>query len=353
MQWSDDAIVLSARKHGESAAIVNLLTREHGRHAGLVRGGAGRRARGVLQPGNQVAASWRARLAEHLGTLVCELERARAAALMEDAPRLAGDALGVCARRGRPARARAPPRRVRQHARSVGRHGRAPGWRLDYVRWELALLADLGYGLDLSACAATGATEDLTYVSPRTGRAVSDAAAQPYRNRLLRLPRFLLDNTLADADAADVAAGLTLTGFFLERQLLAPHGAVLPPARARFVATLDRRTTIIWYNRGAVSEVAESRPTPVPLTEALEERYLAYALSTITARSVPDVRDGLKPVQRRLVYAMRQLGSIPGRASRSARASSATSSASTIRTATRRCTRRWFGSPRASRCATA
>ena len=244
MQWSDDAIVLSARKHGESAVIVNLLTREHGRHAGLVRGGAGRRARGVLQPGNQVAASWRARLAEHLGTMVCELERARAAALMDDAPRLAG-MRSACALAEAGLPERAPHRDVFDSTLDLlDAMAGAPGWRLDYVRWELGLLADLGYGLDLSACAATGATEDLTYISPRTGRAVSGEAARPYRNRLLPLPRFLLDDTLADADAADVAAGLTLTGFFLERHLLAPHGAVLPPARARFVATLDRPTTI-------------------------------------------------------------------------------------------------------------
>ena len=120
----------------------------------------------------------------------------------------------------------------------------APGWRLNYVRWELSLLADLGFGLDLSACAVTGATEDLTFVSPRTGRAVSSQAAQPYRDRLLRLPGFLLDDRVAVADGADIAAGLALTGYFLERQMLAPSGTSLPPARARFVVMLARIPTI-------------------------------------------------------------------------------------------------------------
>ena len=244
MQWTDVAIVLSARKHGETAAIVNLLTREHGRHAGLVRGGAGRRARGVLQPGNQVAATWRARLSEHLGTLVCELERARAAALMDDAPRLAA-MRSACAIAEASLPERAPHRAVFDGTLDLlDAMAGAPGWRLDYVRWELGLLAELGYGLDLSACAATGATECLTYVSPRTGRAVSEEAARPYRNRLLRLPRFLIDRAVEDAEAAEVAAGLSLTGYFLERQAMAPHGAALPPARARFIATLDRPTTI-------------------------------------------------------------------------------------------------------------
>ena len=243
MQWSDAAIVLSARKHGESAAIVNLLTREHGRHAGLVRGGAGRRARGVLQPGNQVAATWRARLSEHLGTLVCELERARAAALMDDAARLAG-MRSACAIAEAGLPERAPHRALFES--TVGlldAMAAAPGWRMDYVRWELGLLADLGFGLDLSACAATGTTENLAYVSPRTGRAVSAEAARPYRDRLLRLPRFLLDDA-TDAEADDIEAGLALTGFFLDRHLLGPHGAAIPPARARFVATVTRQTTM-------------------------------------------------------------------------------------------------------------
>ena len=243
MQWSDVAIVLSAVKHGEGAVIVNLLTREHGRHAGLVRGGAGRRARGVLQPGNQVTATWRARLSEHLGTLVCELDKARAAALMDDASRLAG-MRSVCALAEACLPERAPHREVFESTVALlDAIAASPGWRVGYVRWELNLLADLGFGLDLSACAATGATEDLTYVSPRTGRAVSSEAARPYRDRLLELPRFLVD-AAATEDAADAEAGLPLTGFFLERSALAPHNAKLPRARARLVASLTRPPTI-------------------------------------------------------------------------------------------------------------
>ena len=243
MQWSDAAIVLSAVKHGEGAAIVNLLTREHGRHAGLVRGGAGRRARGVLQPGNQVTATWRARLSEHLGTLVCELDRARAAALMDDASRLAG-MRSVCALAEVCLPERAPHRDVFERTISLlDAIAASAAWHVGYVRWELSLLADLGFGLDLGACAATGVTEGLAYVSPRTGRAVSAGPARPYRDRLLKLPRFLLD-AAADGEAADIEAGLALTGFFLESRVLAPIRAKLPLARARLVASLTRPTAI-------------------------------------------------------------------------------------------------------------
>jgi DNA repair protein RecO (recombination protein O) len=249
IEWLDDGIVLSARRHGESAAIVSLLTRAHGRHAGLVRGGGGRRARGIYEPGNRVAAGWRARLPEHLGHYVCELEASRAAALLDDAARLAALAAATSL-----VDAALPEREP--HARLfdsldglIGRLCQAASettWPAGYVRFELGLLAELGFGLDLGRCAATGVADDLAFVSPKTGRAVSVAAAAPYRDRLLPLPAFL---TAAEDDEAAIAgdaivAGLRLTGFFLDRHVFAQRPANgserLPAARDRLVGLLQR-----------------------------------------------------------------------------------------------------------------
>ena len=247
MDWSDEGVVLAVRKHGETAAIVSLLTRDHGRHAGLVRGGVGRRARGTLQPGNEVQATWRARLAEHLGAFTCELVRARAARLLDDPPRLAGLA-AACAL----AEAVLPEREPHNAVWSalvalLERIEGAQDWPADYVRWELGLLADLGFGLDLSRCAVTGACAGLAYVSPRTGRAVSEAAAGRWRERLLALPGFLAqgagDNREVSATPADIAAGLALTGFFLETHVLQPASARIPAARQRLVDRISGEAT--------------------------------------------------------------------------------------------------------------
>ena len=234
MDWSDHGIVLSARKHGESAAIVTLLTGLHGRHAGLVRGGAGRRARGVYQPGNRVDATWRARLAEHLGTYSCELSRAHAADHLHHPLRLLALA-AACAilDAGLPEREPHPVLFERLDALLEGLG--ADGWAADYVRWEVLLLSELGFGLDLSACAATGATDDLIYVSPRTGRAVSQAAGAPYRDRLLALPSFLAGQIGAPPGASDIYDGLKLTGHFLDAHVFAPDDRALPAVRTRLV----------------------------------------------------------------------------------------------------------------------
>lgn len=244
MDWSDDGIVLSARKLGESAAVVNLLTRAHGRHAGLVRGGAGRRWRGVLQPGNQVAAVWRARLSEHLGTYTVEPARERLSALLDDPLRLA--ALSAAAAVAEVALPEREPHPVLFEGllSLLDALERSPAWAAVYVRWEVELLKELGFGLDLSRCAATGTTEDLAFVSPRSGRAVSAAAAAPYADRLLRLPRFLLGSQGGKAEAAHIADGLALTGFFLERHVLAPAQVRLPPARIRLVERFAQQSTI-------------------------------------------------------------------------------------------------------------
>jgi len=231
MQWHDTGFVLAARRHGESALIVELFTREHGRHAGLVRGGQSPRARAMLQPGNEVAATWRGRLDEHLGTIGCELVRAHAARILDDPGRLAGltsAAALVCA--ALPEREPHPQAFV-SFARLLETLDSAVDWPAQYVRWELDLLGALGFGLDLGRCTVSGATSDLAYVSPRTGRAVSRTAGLPYHDKLLRLPEFLWRGT--PADEAQLVLGMILTGHFLARHVLAPQSRALPAARFR------------------------------------------------------------------------------------------------------------------------
>ena len=243
MQWSDEAVVLSARKHGETAAITTLMTRLHGRHAGLVRGGAGRRVRGVLQPGNQVAATWRARLAENLGSFSCELVRARPAALMTEPLGLAGLS-AACALIDTALPEREPYEPLFESLSDLlGRIERAADWPADYVRWEVGLLRHLGFGLDLGSCAVTGTTEDLAYVSPNSGRAVTARAAAPYRARLFELPGFLAGGEW-DGSTQPISAGLALTGYFLERHVFDPQGTRLPASRTRLMDHFPRKPTI-------------------------------------------------------------------------------------------------------------
>jgi DNA repair protein RecO (recombination protein O) len=249
MDWRDTGYVLTARRHGENGLIVELLTAEHGRHAGLVRGGQSPKRRALLQPGNLVAASWRGRLAEHLGAFEIELLRAHAAAVIDDADKLAAlSAASSLIAQAVPERE--PHRDVYDgFAELIEALDSAAAWPQRYVIWECTLLAALGYGLDLSACAATGVNDDLAYVSPRSGRAVSRSAGAQYQDKLLPLPGFLLRD--AEADGAEIGAGLTLTGYFLHHHLLAPQGRTLPEARARLVDRLRRLTAsgpagIIW-----------------------------------------------------------------------------------------------------------
>ena len=239
MEWTDEGVVLSTRTHGESAAIISLLTRDHGRHAGLVRGGAGRRQRPILQPGNLISVTWRARLEDHLGAYSVEPVRAYAATIMDDAGRLAA-LMSACS-----IIATALPERephgdlydnvlalleILTHADDLSL------WGASYIKWELAFLSAMGYGVDLSSCASTGDTDDLIYVSPKSGRAVSKAAGAPYKGKLLALPPFL--QSLADpppASASDLRDALTMTGYFLEHCLYAPHHKPIPEARAALV----------------------------------------------------------------------------------------------------------------------
>ena len=234
MEWTDSAILLSARSYGETGIIADLLTREHGRHAGLVRGS---KARALLQPGNGLSATWRARLAEQLGNYAVELARARVGSLMESRDSLTGlNAFCAVAIAALPEHQAHPPL---YDAAVILLDAMAAEdfshWGPLYVRWEAGLLDALGFGLDLSRCAATGVTSDLLYVSPRTGRAVSAAAGADYADRLFSLPQFLL----GPGSVPDMAAtrdGLTLTGYFLLDRVLEPHGREVPQARMRLEA---------------------------------------------------------------------------------------------------------------------
>ena len=236
MDWTHNGIVLSARKHGETSAIVTLLTREKGRHAGLVRGGAGKRQRGVLQPGNQVHAHWRARLSEHLGTFTCELAHAHAATILHDAPRLAALSAACAVADGALPERQAHPAIFDGLIALLDALG-GEAWPSVYVKWEMGVLRELGYGLDLSRCAATGSNDDLVYVSPKTGRAVSASAGEPYKKALLTLPLFLLADGI-EGGAAEISNGLGLTGYFLERHVFAAHDKALPAARRRLAERL-------------------------------------------------------------------------------------------------------------------
>jgi DNA repair protein RecO (recombination protein O) len=237
MDWRDTGFVLTARRHGENGMIVELLTAEHGRHAGLVRGGQSPKRRAVLQPGNLVAVSWRGRLEEHLGAFDIELVRAHAATLINDADRLAAlSSTAALVAVALPERE--PHGDVYQSFGELIEALDSRDWEARYVAWECSLLAALGYGLDLTTCAATGINDDLAYVSPRSGRAVSRSAGTPYHDKLLPLPAFLW--CAAPAENADIIAGLALTEYFLHHHLLAPHGRTLPEARTRLAERLRR-----------------------------------------------------------------------------------------------------------------
>lgn len=235
MEWIDDVIVLSVRPHGETSAIVEGLSRLHGRHAGLVKGGASRQRRSMLQPGNTLHAQWRARLAEHLGNFTLELVTARAGRLIEDRDALAGlNALTAIAAAALPEREpHAPAYAAAEVLLDAMAQADFDYWGPLYVRWETGLLQELGFGLDLARCAATGESEDLAYVSPKSGRAVSRAAGAPYRTRLFRLPPFLLGSQNASPSREDIAEGLRLTEYFLLERVLVPHNRTMPAARHR------------------------------------------------------------------------------------------------------------------------
>ncbi|ODT87427.1 DNA repair protein RecO [Phenylobacterium sp. SCN 70-31] len=237
MEFTDDAFVLSARAHGENGAIVDLLTAGHGRWAAHVAGGGSRRIRPLLQPGARVLARYRARVAEQLGSASLEAAGAGPAALFDDPLALAGVAAAAAVVAGAlPEREPHPGAFLAFEALSEA-FAHPEIWPAVFVRFEAGLLADLGFGLDLTRCAATGAVDDLIYVSPRTGRAVSRGAGEPYKDRMLPLPGFLLASQ-ARLQPGDLAAGLGLTGHFLQAFIFGPLNRPLPPARVWMIERL-------------------------------------------------------------------------------------------------------------------
>ncbi len=237
MEWRDEGIILSVRSHGETSAIAEIFTVEHGRSLGLVRGGRSRHMRPVLQPGNLVSMTWRARLEEHLGNFVLEPLSLRAGFIMENALRLSG--LASLSALAQVLPEREPHGKLYESSRIVLEAiDQDHLWPALMVRWEMGLLDELGFGLDLSKCASTGATDNLIYVSPRTGKAVSRNAGQPYHDRLFELPMFLRGEK--GMDVGDISRGFKLTGYFLERDVFGPRNMVLPQARVRMAQAMDK-----------------------------------------------------------------------------------------------------------------
>ncbi|MEQ1648280.1 MAG: DNA repair protein RecO [Hyphomicrobiaceae bacterium] len=239
MHWTDEGVILSVRPHAETSAIVEVLTREHGRHLGLVYGGRSRKARPVLQMGNHVEINWRARLSEHLGTMTVEPRRSFATEAMESPDALTA-LMSLCAL-ARLVPERDPhPNLYEVTLFVLGFLDDPTVWPALLVRWEVALLEELGFGMDLTACAATGSNDLLIYVSPKTGRAVSASAGEPYKDRLLPLPPFLAGRPQGGVPNADVLQGLALTRHFLETRVFLPRELSLPNPRQRLEAIIAR-----------------------------------------------------------------------------------------------------------------
>ena len=240
MQWSDEGIIIGTRRHGETSLIVELMTRAHGRHLGLVRGGRSRKVQPLLQPGNSVLAEWRARLDSHLGHYTLDGTTQRAARLIENAS-------GLYAIQALAALLRLLPERDPHPALYEGLIAMVD--HLDdplvaggfVVRFEVRMLDELGFGLDLERCAATGINDDLAWVSPKTGRAVSRSAGEPYRDRLLPLPPFLADAAALASGPAELADAFGLTAYFLARHVYEPRGLEPSDARASLEALIARQ----------------------------------------------------------------------------------------------------------------
>ena len=242
MEWRDEGILISTRQHGEGSAIIEVFTRDHGRHAGLVRGGGARRMAPLLQPGAQISVEWRARLEEHLGSYTVHPIRSRAADILADRGALAtlGSMMSLIA-------LALPEREAHTwlYNRTIALAdtlGTSPTWPALYVTWEKALIEEMGFGLDLSECAATGSTQDLIYVSPKTGRAVSRIAGAEWADKLLPLPNFLkMDEATGNETGDDLRAGFRTTGYFLANWMCPALGREkLPAARSRLETAFAR-----------------------------------------------------------------------------------------------------------------
>lgn len=242
IEWRDQGALLSVRKHGENAVIAEVFTAKHGRHAGVIRGGTSRKIAPILQAGAQLDVAWKARLEEHLGAFQVEPIRSRAASVMSDRLALAG-LNAVCALLGFALPERDPhPELYHQSILMLDLLAYGNAWPLAYLRWEMFLLEDLGYGLDLSQCAVTGAVDGLRYVSPKSGRAVSLSGAGEWADRLLPLPPVMLGD--GDADNTEIIAALATTGHFLENHLAKALGdRSIPAARDRLITALARHST--------------------------------------------------------------------------------------------------------------
>lgn len=237
MEWQDEGLVIGARKYGEAAVILELVTRVHGRHLGVVRGGRSKAMRPVLQPGNLVSAAWRARLEDHMGAFVVEPLANRAARYLDRAAALHGVTLLATLLRLLPERD--PHPQLFEMANVIAAGLDRPDAAAPLMaRFELSLLAALGFGLDLESCALTGACENLAFVSPKSGRAVSRDAGAPWAPRLLPYPQFLQDDIDAAPQEAAIAEAFRLTGYFLTRNVLGPRGAAMPASRALYLDAL-------------------------------------------------------------------------------------------------------------------
>jgi DNA repair protein RecO (recombination protein O) len=249
MHWLDDAIILSARKYGENSVILQVLTRDHGRSSGMVRGGTGKRLRGLLQPGNEVGVKWQGRLSEQLGNFTVEAKASHGTLLFDQPLSLAASSALLAL-----LEKVLPEKEVHSSLFEVSKlvlmslSEDVEHWGPLFVRWELGVLAELGYGLDLTECIATGSSEDLIYVSPKSGCAVSEGAGLPYRDKLLKLPEFLKNNNSSANNKVlltDICAGFDLTGYFIRKNLMPHYSEEALPARERLrvkLATLADRS---------------------------------------------------------------------------------------------------------------
>ncbi len=236
MEWQNEGIILAVKPHSESNLVIELLTSEFGRHNGLVRGGRSQKNRASLQIGNRVIATWRGRLEEHLGNYKIELTNAYSALLLDDRLSLSG--VNTLCTLARMLPEREPFKGLYEASVLILDHmNDIDIWPMLLVRWELEFLHQLGFGLDLSQCAATGSKEDLIYISPKSGKAVSASAGEPYKDKLLHLPTFLQRDAVSNHQEInqDVIHGFDLTGFFLSKYIFNPRGQNIPESRARLV----------------------------------------------------------------------------------------------------------------------
>lgn len=234
MEWVDEGIILGVRKHGETSAVVEVMTRHHGRHMGLVRGGRSRKMQPVLQPGNSADIVWRARLDEHLGSFQIEPVKMRAAQLMEGAIGIYGVQAMAAMLRLLPERD--PHENLFEVFEVIIDHLDKPADAGElFLRFELSMLNELGFGLDLSKCASTGSREELVYISPKSGRAVSASAGAPWKDKLFRYPNFLVEGSVAAATRSELRDAFEITNHFFDRHIYGPRAIEQPMSREGFV----------------------------------------------------------------------------------------------------------------------